>query len=212
MMKDDLAKIHSAKSAKEFPWVSLEDGEYVELYVKRSKWGLILIWAGELVGFVGLIVVLVLMSQGKGENMLFGGLNESAMGYLYLMIFSLFLVLLLSGWVGTVVYRANSLLVTNKRAMQRSTISLFARNVNVIELKSIEDVSFSQETLFERIFHMGTIRLSTVGDETTYTFPYVDTPTDEMKKITSLVHKAKEKKKKKTTAADEKTVDKKAKA
>ena len=35
--------------------------------------------------------------------------------------------------------------------------------------------------------------MSTVGDETTYTFKYVDTPTDELEKITHLVHMEKEK-------------------
>ena len=34
--------------------------------------------------------------------------------------------------------------------------------------------------------------MSTIGDETTYTLKYVDTPTDELEIITHLVHVEKE--------------------
>ena len=71
---------------------------------------------------------------------------------------------------------------------------LFTRSSNVIELSRIEDVSFKQNGFFDYIFRIGTIRMSTVGDETTYTFPFVDTPTDEVNLIAHLIHLAKERK------------------
>ena len=38
---------------------------------------------------------------------------------------------------------------------------------------------------------MGVLRMSTVGDETTYTLKYVDTPHDEVKTISHLVYECK---------------------
>ena len=38
------------------------------------------------------------------------------------------------------------------------------------------------------MFSVGTLRMSTIGSETTYTFEHVDTPTDELETITHLVH------------------------
>ena len=189
-MKEELKKIHQAKSQQKFPGVDLEEGEFVEVYIERSRKGLLLIWAGEVVGFVILTIILVMLLSGGGRSMLFP-LNDAAVGYLYLVVVTLYLVLLLSGWVGTMIYRANHLIVTNKRVMQRSTTSLFARSVNVIDLSSVEDVSFAQSNIFDQVFGIGTIRMSTVGDETTYTLSFVDTPTDEIKKIAKLVHEVK---------------------
>ena len=191
-MKEELKKIHQAKSQQKFPGVDLEEGEFVEVHIERSRKGLILIWAGEAVGFVILTIILIMLLSGGGRNTLFP-LNDAAVGYLYLVVVMLYLVLLLSGWVGTMIYRANHLIVTNKRVMQRSTTSLFARSVNVIDLSSVEDVSFAQKNIFDQVFGIGTIRMSTVGDETTYTLTFVDEPTDEIKKIAKLVHEIKKK-------------------
>ena len=60
--------------------------------------------------------------------------------------------------------------------------------MNVIDLVSVEDVSFKQAGLFEHLFEVGTLRMSTIGDETTYIFKYLDTPTDELETITHFVH------------------------
>ena len=194
-MKEELAKIHRAKGKKyDIPGVELGEGEYVELMINRSKLGLILIWAGEAAGFVVLTIILVLFSGGGTNSTLFP-LSQEAIGYLYLMIFALYAVLILSGAIGTKIYRANHLFVTNKRVIQRSTTSLFARSLNIIDLASIEDVRFEQKNVFDRVCKVGMVRMSTVGDESTYTFPMVDVETNNMKTVTRLVHEAKKRKK-----------------
>ena len=191
-MKADLAKVRHARSVKDFPFIDLEEDEYVELGINRSKIGLILIWAGEVFGFIALTVVLVvLLSNGGTESSL--QINEAARSYFNMIIFALYGVLLISGLVGTYIYNRNHLVVTNKRVFHQVRSNLLASSTNIIELQSIEDVSFQQKGLIDYIFRLGTIRMSTVGDETTYTFTYVDTPRDEIKLITHLVHKAKEK-------------------
>ena len=187
----DLEKLRHARSVKDFPEIDLEEGEYVELSIRRSRKGLILIWAGEVAGFIILTLLLIWIPR----NLELMGLNEAAMGYLYMIIFILYIVLLMSGLIGSLIYNNNLLVITNMRVIQKIRSNLLASSMNVIDLGSIEDVSFKKSGAFEYFFHLGTIRMSTVGDETTYTFPYVDTPRDEVKTIASLVHKAKKQKK-----------------
>ena len=55
----------------------------------------------------------------------------------------------------------------------------------------MEDASFTQKNIWQKIFRYGTFRLSTVGDETTYTFPYSDISTEELRAVTELITDAK---------------------
>lgn len=188
-MKTDLQKIHHARSKKDFPEIDLEDNEYVVLHIVRSKIGLILIWASEVIGAILLTVALILIITGGPQTL---GINTAAIDYLYIIIFALYALLIVSGTIGTLIYKSNHLYVTNRRVIQKSRPSLFVNSTSVIELQSVEDVSFSQAGLFDVLFKLGTIRMATVGDETTYTFPMVDTPRNELKTITSLIHKVKD--------------------
>ena len=76
-------------------------------------------------------------------------------------------------------------------------------SVNIIDLTSVEDASFRQENLLQNMFHYGTFRLSTVGDETTYTFKYSDISGEELKAVTDLISAAKKRGRKKKVAEEE---------
>lgn len=192
-MKKELIKLHHARSAKDFPELRLEENEYVELAIQRSRLGLVFIWAAACTGYVALLVAIVFLIFGDSGTDTVTGLNGFAKSYLYLIILVLFGIITISALVGSKVYKDNRLYVTNKRLIHHQTNSLFSKSVNVIELVSIEDVSFKQENIGDHIFKLGTIRMSTVGDETTYTFKYVNTPKEELDMITHLVHMEKEK-------------------
>ncbi|MDO5480977.1 MAG: PH domain-containing protein [Candidatus Saccharibacteria bacterium] len=192
-MQKDLAKLRHQRSQKDFPDLKLEDSEYVVLDVRRSPLGLVAIW-----GLAALIVVLLGISFSMARfsdalNVL--GFQAQALNYILLIIMILLAIAILSALIATKVYKENRLIVTNRRLFHHNSISLFAKSLNVIDLTSIEDVSFRQSGIIDQIFKIGTIRLSTVGDETTYTFKYVDTPTDELDTITHLVHQEKEREK-----------------
>ena len=190
-MKTSLARIRHARSKQEFPFLPLEEGEYVELALTRSKLGLVLIWGGVAIALLGIILFATIISSSLSASSL-GGIPNSAMPYFFMLIISLSLALVVAGVVGMKIYNGNSLFVTNKRIFQNTMTGLFARSSNVIELYRIEDVSFKQSGIFDYLFKIGTIRMSTVGDETTYTFPFVDTPTDEVNFIAHLIHLAKD--------------------
>ena len=72
--------------------------------------------------------------------------------------------------------------------------SLVSDSINVIDLASVEDASFRQDSLMQKVFHYGTFRLATVGDETTYTFKYSDVSAEELKAVSKLISEAKNRK------------------
>ena len=67
-------------------------------------------------------------------------------------------------------------------------------SINIIDLVSVEDASFHQENILQKMFNYGTFRLATVGDETTYTFKYSDISPSELRAVTKLLTEAKTKK------------------
>lgn len=190
-MKKELSRIQHARSAKDFPEIDLEQDEYVVLHIRRSRIGVAFIWI--VVALMVLILSLVLIAFAgniNSTNSVFA-VNEASMYYLRIGILALYIIFFFGGFVGQTIYDSNQIYVTNRRLIQKSRNSLFANSTNIIELRRIEDVSFRQNSLIDHIFHLGILRMSTVGEETTYTLKYVDTPRDEVKTISHLVYKCK---------------------
>lgn len=187
-MKSSLVRIRHARSKKDFPFLSLEEGEYVELAIYRSKVSLILIWVAEILAIIllGLAATLIIGSLSRATT-----LGSETLSYFWLILICLYIILLLVGLAASKIYLGNKLFVTNKRLFHYKVDSLFTKSVSIIDLSRVEDVSFKQNNVLDHLFSIGTIHLSTVGDETTYTFPFVDTPKDEIDLIAHLVHQNK---------------------
>lgn len=184
-MDEALVKVRHERSVKDFPNIRLDDDEYVEFAFSRAKICLLGI-LGSVAG--GLILVLlaflfVLMQQEK--------LDEMGRNFLFIVLFALLASALLIGAIALKVYNGNKLIITNKHAIQFIMNSLVSTSVNIIDLGSIEDASFRQDTIWQKMFNFGTLRLSTVGDETTYTFKYSDIAPEDLKAITKLITNAK---------------------
>ena len=184
-MDDALVKVRHERSVKDFPNVRLDEDEYVEFAFSRAKICLLGI-LGSVAG--GLILVLlaflfVLMQQEK--------LDEMGRNFLFIVLFALLASALLIGAIALKVYNGNKLIITNKHAIQFVMNSLVSTSVNIIDLGSIEDASFRQDTIWQKMFNFGTLRLSTIGDETTYTFKYSDIAPEDLKAITKLITNAK---------------------
>ncbi|MBP5634370.1 PH domain-containing protein, partial [Candidatus Saccharibacteria bacterium] len=169
-MKAELSQIKHARSVKEYPDINLEPDEHVVLHLKRAHIGVVLIWA--VVGLLILLVsvCLIIISNNFRLDNSFINLNSAALGYLRIAIFAIYMVIIAGGFVAHNIYVANEMYITNHRAIQKSRTSLFANSTNIIKLSRVEDVSYRQNTITDHIFHIGTLRMSTVGDETTYTF------------------------------------------
>lgn len=175
-----------AKNSKnQLPGIAFEKGEHLVLVIKPTKLIPIGFWAGAIICSILLIAASILINGG---NALIFNLDATSRSFFMMII----LVVLGTVWIATListhVYSGNRLYVTNKRLIQNIVTSLFSSSTNVIDLVAVEDVSFKKSGIFEHIFSIGTLRMSTIGSETTYTFKNVDTPTDELETITHLVH------------------------
>ena len=186
-MDKNLIKIRHDRSVKDFPFLKLEEDEYVEFSFKRAKICYMLIFGGVAAALIVVLAVflLVLMSQSTLDTM--------ARNFMYILLAVLVATALIAAYIAVTVFSKNKLILTNKHAVQYVMKHPLATSVNIIDLVSVEDASFSQEGIFQNFFKYGTLRLSTVGDETTYTFPYSDITPAELKAVSKLISSKKQK-------------------
>ena len=184
-MDEGLVKIRHERSVKDFPFLKLEENEYVEFAFRRAKVWLNLILGGLSAGLILILFafLLVLMSQDT--------LDGTGLNFLFIILGSLLAAVLIAGLFTVIVYRGNRLFITNKHVIQMIMLSPMANSLNMIDLASIEDTSFSQNGIMQKIFGYGTFRLSTVGEETTYTFKNSDITQEELRAVSKLVTIAK---------------------
>lgn len=176
-----------ARSAKDFPNIDLEEDEHVVLSMTRTKLGLLGIWLFTAIIYILLTTILIVIGNNPTVSGFLDAVGSESAKYLYIIVGLAYFIIAMVAIVSHVVYRDNKMYVTNKRAIQTIRTSLFSGSTNVIELQRIEDVSFKQQGFFDTIFNIGTLRMSTVGDETTYVFELLDTPHDEVATISKLV-------------------------
>ena len=186
-MDANLARIRHERSKKDFPFLTLEDDEYVEFAFKRAR---VCLWAILLGVSVGLILILsAFLLTLLGQRML----DEMGKNFMFIILSALLATALIIGVISLKMYRGNRLFVTNEHGIQIVTNSIVSSSTNIIDLSSVEDASFRQDGLLQQLFHYGTLRLATVGDETTYTFKYSDISPSDLRGISELISNAKEK-------------------
>ena len=186
-MSESLTQIRHDRSLKDFPFLKLEDDEYVEFAFKRARISLALILGG--LGLGTIVILLAWLIALLGQPTLDGmGVN-----FMYIILGALMTVMFFASLITVVIYRGNRLFITNKHGMQMIMTSPLSSSMNIIDLPSVEDVSFHQNGLAQKLFGFGILRLATVGDETTYTFKDSDISGEELKAISKLITEAKEK-------------------
>lgn len=196
-MDENLAKIRHERSKKDFPGLSLEDNEYVELSFRRARICLLMIIGGMAFGVI--VILLATLLTLLGQSML----DEMGKNFLFIILFALLVASLIMGIVALMIYNGNRLYVTNRRVIQLLMNSLVSSSVNAIDLTSIEDVSFHKDGILQQVFKYGTLRLATVGDETTYTFKYSDVSSEDLETISNIITKAKKRNKKRDEIDDD---------
>ena len=172
--------------------LDLEADERVEFAIRRADVFLITTWIGVILACIVIAVVIVLINANQSKIAGALPLNGFSwlMGFVGVMVY---LMIIGVGMVATKVHFSNRLFITNKRVFEYEMKSLFSNSMNIIDLKSIEDVSVKQNGMIDHMLGVGTLRMSTVGDETTYTFERTKMiGPSELKRISALVAKAKE--------------------
>ena len=184
-MDEGLVKIRHERSVKDFPFLKLEENEYVEFAFKRARIWLNLILGSLAAGLILILLAFLLVLLGQSS------IDSTGVSFLWIILGALLAAVLLAGLFTIIVYRGNKLFVTNKHVIQMIMVSPLANSLNMIDLSSIEDTSFSQNGIMQKIFGYGTFRLSTVGEETTYTFKNSDITQEELRAVSKLVTIAK---------------------
>lgn len=176
------------ESKRKFPDISLDSDEYVVISVRRHPFGVAGIWIASLLTFIVVASLWILLCFMSNKF----GLTAAVKSNISLAAIALIALSVVSGAVGNSIYKNNKFVVTNERVIQKLMAGLFNQKKQTISLEAIEDISFSQVGLFSHLFNYGTVRLSTVGDESTYTYTMVHQPEKQTELLGDLVENAKE--------------------
>lgn len=173
------------RSVELYPELNLTSGEYVIFSIKRHPIGLLVpIALGLFLAVVGFLVIFnsdLVLEQLRTINI------EASSVYIVVPSFALIVLSMIGIYVSYFVYSSNRFYLTNESIIQIIQLSLFSKQEQIASLGSVEDCSFKQENLIENMFNYGHIRLSTVGDETTYRFDYAPQPEKIIKQLNNVV-------------------------
>lgn len=193
-MDESLTKIRHERSKKDFPHLKLDDNEYVEFAFRRARICLLAILASIAVAVIVILLAFLLVLIGQSM------LDDMGRNFVYIILATLLVAAILIGVVAILIYQGNRLFITNKHVTQMVMSSPVSSSINTIDLVSVEDASFHQNGILQNLLHYGTLRLATVGDETTYTFKYSDISSEDLKAVAKLISEAKKKSKHKDNA------------
>lgn len=181
----DATKIKHSHSKQLYPHINLSEGEFVIVSVRRHPFGLL--------GPFGLAVFLIAVAFAALFNFdlvaesfqLTGAAANPSLAILPILLFVL--LVCIGAYIAYYVYINNRFYMTNECVIEFKQSGLFNHSEHSISLGSIEDASYTQTSFIQQIVGYGSIRLSTVGDETTYQFTYVRHPKDLIDRLNSAV-------------------------
>lgn len=162
------------------PNLDLMEDERVMVDIERHWVGRFRIWAGVILGIIVLLVAAGFFYYVDFTNVDFSD-------YLALACVLAAAAMPFIGAVFVRDYDEDYLIVTNLRLIENIRHTAFATVNQEISLNGIEDISFSQVTILQKVLNYGTIRMSTIGDEHTYEFTYVVDPAEQTKIIRRIV-------------------------
>ncbi len=167
------------RSVHDYPQIKFEPTEFVVVDVVRSIVGLVYIWLAALVVFAAIVGIAVLIAQTSTANI---------QGSISIAVFIAAFGSFVGGLIATYVFRSSYFIVTNQRVFARVQYAPFSYRSQAVEIEHVEDCSVRQGGILPTLFNYGTIRLSTVGDEHTYSFSFVKDPQTQMNIINRVVH------------------------
>ena len=181
-------KARHEQSVKTYPDITVDEDEYVVLSMRRHSLGYLLniIFSA----FIGVLLISAWIIICFMPNPL--PIPANFKPQISLIFSSITLLLIILTYVNYVVYRANRFVITNERAIQWISNTIMSQKKQVINLESIEDISYSREGILQHLFDYGTVKLSTAGDESTYTFPFSPNPDKKAEFLSDIVEAARE--------------------
>ncbi len=188
-LSPELISVNHQESIEQYPNIAFRDKEFVIKVINRHPIGLYLIWT--IAGIISLLMLVVWSIVFYSSDSVFAGMAKSRLSTIVTMssiiFFSIVAITVLFAYIATRVYRANKMVVTTERVVQYKSASLFDRKKQTIDLGWIEDVSSHKRGFFAMMFNFGSVRLSTIGDESTYYFKYARNPAEISSQLNELI-------------------------
>ena len=181
-------KARHDRSVKKYPEITVDEDEYVVLSMRRHSLGYLLNIIFSSIIAVFLISAWIIICFMPNPLPIPANFKPQ----LSIIFGSITLLLILLTYVNYVVYRANRIVITNERAIQWISTTIMSQKKQVINLESIEDISYSRDGILQHLFDYGTVKLSTVGDESTYTFAFSPNPDKKAEFLSDVVEAARE--------------------
>ena len=181
-------KARHDRSVKKYPEITVDEDEYVVLSMRRHSLGYLLNIIFSSIVAVFLISTWIIVCFMPNPLPIPANFKPQ----LSIIFGSITLLLILLTYVNYVVYRANRIVITNERAIQWISTTIMSQKKQVINLESIEDISYSRDGILQHLFDYGTVKLSTVGDESTYTFAFSPNPDKKAEFLSDVVEAARE--------------------
>ena len=181
-------KARHDQSVRMYPDITVDEDEYVVLSMRRHSLGYLLNIVFS--AFIGVLLISAWIIICFMLNPL--PIPANFKPQISLIFGSITLLLIILTYVNYVVYRANRFAITNERAIQWISNTIMSQKKQVINLESIEDISYSREGILQHLFDYGTVKLSTIGDESTYTFPFSPNPDKKAELLSDIVEAARE--------------------
>lgn len=173
------------ESCKKYPQLNLSEGEYIISAVRRHPIGLV-----PIIGFTGFMVLFCLVSIPFYASYHTHAADASSLPSVAIaavVAILLSLLFIVGGYIAVYIYINNKFFLTNESVIQEIQLSLFSKHEQTVSLGSIEDASYYQKGVLQYLFNYGRIRLSTMGDETTYRFSYVTNPKQQIALLNNAV-------------------------
>lgn len=178
-------RLKHERSKSLYPMLNLSEGEYIIMAVRRHWFGLFFPF---LLGAILLAMPLFALFNFDAVVDSLSLQGQAAEISVAIIPILLFVALVLLGmYIVYYVYNSNKFFLTNESVIQEIQLSPFSRHEQTVGLANIEDASFVQAGILSHLFNYGTVRLSTEGEETTYTFTYAASPRDHIEKLNNAV-------------------------
>ena len=181
-------KARHDRSVKKYPEITVDEDEYVVLSMRRHSLGYLLNIIFSSIVAVFLISTWIIVCFMPNPLPIPANFKPQ----LSVIFGSITLLLILLTYANYVAYRANRIVITNERAIQWISTTIMSQKKQVINLESIEDISYSRDGILQHLFDYGTVKLSTVGDESTYTFAFSPNPDKKAEFLSDVVEAARE--------------------
>ncbi len=191
----EVIELRHQRSVEQFPNIKFHDQEFVMLTIRKHPLELALIWAVAIVMMIVIAVIGMMATNfitSSGPASFSTGIELSGGRVLLFLIFiALIVLVIIFAAIGTVIHRSNYLVLTTEKLVQYVMFGLFNNKIQTVDLNGVEDVSSMKTGLLQSILNIGVLKMSTVGDESTYTINFIADPVTKAEMVNEVVQAVK---------------------